>query len=84
MQFRAKNICTGLMVCNNEQIDTLMKQTTVTMTGVGTETNITGDGETRILSANVPHSLHHWVIISLTHLSCLTLAHSLRHTKQQD
>ena len=54
------------------------------VTGVGTQTHVTRDGEAGELGPDVPHSLHHRVGIRPPDLAHLVLDHPLRNTEKED
>lgn len=54
------------------------------VTGVGTQTHVTRDGEAGELGPDVPHSLHHGVGLRPPDLAHLVLSHSLRNTEKED
>ena len=56
----------------------------MSVTGVGTQTHVTRDGEAGELGPDVPHRLHHGVGLRRPDLAHLVLGHALRDAEQED
>lgn len=54
------------------------------VTGVGTQTHVTRDGEVGELGPDVPHGLHHGVGLRPPDLAHIVLGHSLGDAEQED
>ena len=54
------------------------------VTGVGTQTHVTRDGEVGELGPDVLHGLHHGVGLRRPDLAHLVLGHALRDPEQED